>query len=55
MGEITMKARIPKELESSEKEIEEILRRKIEDTIKRLEILKKTKVMLKNGKILAGA
>ncbi|MBE8540151.1 hypothetical protein [Geoglobus acetivorans] len=50
MGEITIKARIPRELEGSEKEIEKILRRKVEDTIKRLETLKKTKGVLKTEK-----
>ena len=30
MGEITIKARIPKELEGSEKEIEKILKKRVE-------------------------
>ena len=41
MGEITIRARIPKELEGSEKEIEKVLRKKVEDTIRKLETLKK--------------
>ncbi len=50
MGEIMIKARIPKELEGSEKEIENILRKKVEDTIKRFEMLKKTEGILKTKK-----
>jgi|Deesub1362A_J573_1020465.scaffolds.fasta_scaffold05277_3 hypothetical protein len=50
MGEITIRAKIPKELEGSEREIEEILRKKIDDTIKRLEILRKAKGVVKTEK-----
>ncbi len=50
MGEIMIRARIPKELEGSEREIEEILKKKVEDTVKRLEALKKTEGVLKTDK-----
>jgi len=50
MGEIMIKTRIPKELEGSEKEIERILKKNVENLIRKLEILKKTEGLLKTEK-----
>jgi len=50
MGEIMIKTRIPKELEGSEKEIERILKKSVENLIRKLEILKKTEGVLKTEK-----
>jgi len=43
MGEITIRTRIPKELEGFEREIEKIIKKRIEDTIRQFEALKNLK------------
>jgi hypothetical protein len=50
MGEITIKAKIPRELEGYEREIEDILRKKVAETIKKLEIRKKSQGIIKTEK-----
>jgi len=42
MSEISIKAKIPKELEGYEREIEHILRKKVAETIKKFEVLERS-------------
>ena len=50
MGEITIRTRVPKELEGFEREIEKIIKKRIEDTIRQLEALKKSEGIIKTEK-----